>query len=57
MTGTLQRVPLEVSIHWRYLHQMQGKLVKQGSRHIKKGISGLAVDKRNGIKGILCEKD
>ena len=25
MTGTLQRVPLGVSIHWQYLHQDAGK--------------------------------
>ena len=26
MTRVLQRVPLELSIHWRYLHQDERKL-------------------------------
>ena len=67
MTRTLQRVPLELSIHWRYLHQDARKscleITKMRSygkyskaticRHMKKSIGDLAVDKREENQGRL----
>ena len=66
MTKTLQRVPLEVSIHWRYLHQDAGKTWLEISkmrpsykkyskaticRHMKKEIGDLVADQRKYNKG------
>ena len=64
MTRTLQRVPLEVSIHWRYLRQDTGKSCleiakirsygmysKAICRHMKKSIGDLAIDKRKENQG------
>ena len=65
MTKNLQRVPLEVSIHWRYLHQDGGKTWFEISkmnlygkyskaticRHIVKNIGDLVPDKRKQIQG------
>ena len=60
MENKLQRVPLDVSIHWRYLHQDAGKTYSEISkmrsywkyskaticRHMKKNIGHLVVDLR-----------
>ena len=61
MTKALQRVSLEVSIHWRYLHQDKGKTWSEISkmkkcyakyskatisRHMVKNIGDLVPDKR-----------
>ena len=58
MANKLQRVPLDVSIHWCYLHQDAGKTYSEISkmrsywkyskaticRHMKKNIGDLVVD-------------
>ena len=60
MANKLQRVPLDVSIYWRYLHQDAGKTYSEISkmrsywkylkaticRHMKKNIRDLVVDLR-----------
>lgn len=66
MTKALQRVPLEVSIHWRYLHQDKGKTWSEISkmkkcyakyskatisRHMVKNIGDLVPDKRKKNQG------
>ena len=65
MNKSLNRVPLDVSIHWRYLHQDAGKtwleISKMKSygkyskaticRHMKKTIGDLVLDKRKFNKG------
>ena len=65
MANKLQRVPLDVSIHWRYLHQDAGKTYSEISkmrsywkyskaticRHMKKNIGDLVVDLRKNNQG------
>ena len=56
MTRPLQRVPLKVSIHWRYLHEDSGKRCLEIARmrscgHMRKSIGDLAVDKRKENQG------
>ena len=64
MANKLQRVPLDVSIHWRYLHQDAGKTYSEISkmrsywkyskaticRHMKKNIGDLVGDLQNKIR-------
>ena len=65
MVKNLKRVPLDVSIHWRYLHQDAGKTYSEISkmksyrkfskaticRHMKKNIGDLVVDLRKNNQG------
>ena len=65
MVKNLKRVPLDVSIHWRYLHQDAGKTYSEISkmksyrkfskaticRHMKKNIGDLVVDLRKHNQG------
>ena len=65
MANKLQRVPLDVSIHWRYLHQDAGKMYSEISkmrsywkyskaticRHMKKNIGDLVVGLRKNNQG------
>ena len=64
MVKKLQRVPLDASIHWRYLHQDTGKTYSEISkmrsywkyskaniyRHMKKNIGDLVVTKEQSGK-------
>ena len=65
MVKNFKRVPLDVSIHWRYLHQDAGKTYSEISkmksyrkfskaticRHMKKNIGDLVVDLRKNNQG------
>ena len=65
MVKKLQRVPLDVSIHWLYLYQDAGKTYSETSkmrsywkyskaticRHMKKNIGDLVVDLRKHNQG------
>ena len=65
MVKKLQRVPLDVSIHWRYLHQDAEKTYSEISkmksywkyskaticRHMKRNIGDFVVDLRNNNQG------
>ena len=65
MVKNLQRVPLDISIHWRYLHQDTAKTYSEMSkmrsywkyskaticRHMKKNIEDLVVELRKNNQG------